>query len=207
MDIHCLPADVWKLITDKLSLRDIIALMGTAQKIRNVICNEWTGVSGDGVSCLVKLQTMSSLVKFVERIRPSFPTTFKWNIKLCKIDVTSVKEDVMLALGDVHSLELTRCTGVTDVSMVGNVHKLVLTKCTGVTDVSALGSVHSLYLFECTGVKDVSALGRVHKLHLDKCTGVTDVSMLGRVHKLILRRCIDITDVSMLDNVRFHIRL
>ena len=41
-------------------------------------------------------------------------------------------------LGNVHGLDLTYCTGISDVSMLGNVHELNLDRCTGITDVSML---------------------------------------------------------------------
>ena len=77
------------------------------------------------------------------------------------------------ALGNVHTLDLSGCTGITDVCALGNVHDLDLTECTGITDVSALGNVHTLNLGECTGITDVSALGNVHTLYLNYCTGIT----------------------------------
>ena len=42
-------------------------------------------------------------------------------------------------LGSIHTLELTGCTGVVDVSKLGAVHTLVLSGCSAVTDISALG--------------------------------------------------------------------
>ena len=42
-------------------------------------------------------------------------------------------------------------------NIVGNVHTLYLNGCTGITDVSALGNVHTLNLEGCTGITDVSA--------------------------------------------------
>ena len=43
-----------------------------------------------------------------------------------------------------HSLNLSGCVGVVDVSALGGVHSLNLSGCVGVVDVSALGGVHSL---------------------------------------------------------------
>ena len=58
------------------------------------------------------------------------------------------------------------CDGVTDVSALCGVHTLNLSGCQGVTDVSSLWvDVHTLNLtMGVTGVTDVSALGGVHTL-------------------------------------------
>ena len=45
------------------------------------------------------------------------------------------------------------------VSALGNVRKLNLSGCTGITDVSALGDVEYLDLSFCREIKDVSTLG------------------------------------------------
>ena len=42
----------------------------------------------------------------------------------------------MSSLGNVHTLYLLRCHGITDVSGLGNVHTLNLSGCEGITDVS-----------------------------------------------------------------------
>ena len=63
-------------------------------------------------------------------------------------------------------------------------HTLRLSNCTGVTDVSALAgcaSLHTLDLSSCHEVKDVSALARcasLHTLNLSFCSRVTEVSAL-----------------------------
>ena len=49
-----------------------------------------------------------------------------------------------------------------DVSMLGNVHTLHLSRCTGIIDVSMLGNVHTLDLVGCSGIADFSMLGNVH---------------------------------------------
>ncbi len=105
------------------------------------------------------------------------------------------------ALSNVHTLNLSWCRGITDVSALSNVHTLDLSWCRGVKDVSALGNVHTLYLSWCRGITDVSALGNVHTLDLSCCSGITDVSALGHVHTLYLSGCRGITDVSALGHV------
>ena len=102
-------------------------------------------------------------------------------------------------IGRVYTLDLS-LIGVTDVSALGGLHTLYLSLCNRVTNVSALGRLHTLDL-SCTGVTDVSALGGLHTLNLTGCTGVTDVSALGKLHTLNLRGT-SVTDISMLQNVK-----
>ena len=99
----------------------------------------------------------------------------------------------------VHTLDLSYTT-VSDVSMLGKVHTLNLSNCYKVTDVSALGNVHTLDL-SGTKVSDVSALKNVRELNLFGCYNVTNVSTLGNVRKLILRDT-NVINVSMLGNVQ-----
>ena len=89
---------------------------------------------------------------------------------------------------ELHTLRLSMCTGVTDVSaLVGcaSLHTLDLSHCYEVRDVSPLAgcaSLHTLVLSYCPGVTDVSALAgcaSLHTLNLSSCDGVTDVSALA----------------------------
>ncbi len=99
------------------------------------------------------------------------------------------------------SLNLTRCSTITDVGALGGVHTLDLSGCGKITDVSALGGVHTLDLRRCSNIIDVSALGGVHSLYLSYCEKITDVSAIGGVHTLILYNCSNIIDVSALGGV------
>ena len=47
------------------------------------------------------------------------------------------------------NLHFRDCDKITDVSALGNVHTLDLSRCDKVTDVSALGNVHTLTLSHC----------------------------------------------------------
>ena len=148
-------------------------------------------------------------------------TRCRWRVRFFYPSITTLPRRLLELIGCVHALDLTGCTGITnvsalggvhtlnlshrtgiiDVSALGGVHTLNLFGCTGITDVSALGGVHTLFLYGCTGITDVSALGGVHTLYLDGCTGITDVSALGGVHTLNLSYCTGITDVSALGGV------
>jgi hypothetical protein len=92
-------------------------------------------------------------------------------------------------LGQVHTLNLSYCGRLTDVSALGHVHALNLSYCGQLTDVSALGCVHTLNLSYCGRLTDVSALGHVHTLYLSGCHQLTDVSALSHVHNLYLSGC------------------
>ena len=70
----------------------------------------------------------------------------------------------MSSLGNVHTLNLTDCKGITDVSSLGNVHILDLSGCERITDVSSLRNVHTLYLSEFEGISDMGSLGNVNEV-------------------------------------------
>jgi hypothetical protein len=53
----------------------------------------------------------------------------------------------------VHTLDLSRCKHITDVSALGGVQVLDISRCFGVTDVSALGKVRTLNLEGCNQIK------------------------------------------------------
>ena len=96
----------------------------------------------------------------------SVPYYYEYNELLdydCKYDEFS-KNDVLKLIFDklqnVHTLNLSYCTGITDVSALGKVENLNLSFCYRITDVSALGKVKNLHLLYCTSITDVSALGK-----------------------------------------------
>jgi hypothetical protein len=76
-----------------------------------------------------------------------------------------------------------------------------VSRCSGIVDVSALGGVHTLDLHGCWGVLDVSALGHVHDLDLNSCDNLVDVSALGGVHTLNISHCRHVVDITALVNV------
>ncbi|KAH8607555.1 putative leucine rich repeat protein (LRRP) [Trypanosoma vivax] len=79
------------------------------------------------------------------------------------------------------TLDLSHCTGITDVSPLSelsSLRTLDLSHCTGITDVSPLSKLSSLRTFDlshCTGITDVSPLSTLsglEVLNLSGCTGV-----------------------------------
>ena len=77
----------------------------------------------------------------------------------------------------------TSCTSRSEsgVTRVGSVHTLNLSKCKNIKDVSALGSVLKLDLSDCQNIIDVSALGSVHELNLHGCKKIKDIGNLFAV--------------------------
>ncbi len=55
----------------------------------------------------------------------------------------------------VHTLDLSYCQNITDVSMFGNCHTLDLRYCHKIKDIRALGNVYSLNISGCN-ITDVS---------------------------------------------------
>lgn len=108
------------------------------------------------------------------------------------------------AFAGVHTLILTGCLQINDVSMLGHIHTLNLAGCYCVTDVSMLGNVHTLNLTSCYRLSDVSMLGGVHTLDLTDCTAITDISALDSVHTLTLTGCKNVTvgPAALLDIAR-----
>ena len=80
------------------------------------------------------------------------------------------------------SLNLSKHSDITDVSVLKGVHKLNLSHCDNITDVSMLGGVHDLNLSHCSNITDVSMLGNIHTLNVSHCDNITDVSMLGGLY-------------------------
>jgi len=84
------------------------------------------------------------------------------------------------SLGNVHTLDLSFCTKIKDVSMLSectNLHTLILWDCHGIVDVSTFRkcpNLHTLELWNCTGIKDVSALSM--------CQSLRNIELIGCVH-------------------------
>ena len=89
--------------------------------------------------------------------------------------------------------------------LLNMVHTLDLSNCQKITNVSALGNVHTLHLSFCKKITDVSALGNVQKFPItgirDSCEPEGDFVDSKKLHTLNLSGCYQITDVSALDNV------
>ena len=100
-----------------------------------------------------------------------------------------------------HTLDMSRCTGITNVSALAGIHTLYMSWCTGITDVSALAGIHTLDMYGCTRITDVSALAGIHTLYMYGCIRVTVVSALAGIHTLNISDCAGITDVSALAGI------
>lgn len=107
-------------------------------------------------------------------------------------------------------LDLSDCTGMTDlgpVSTLTALESLYLVGCTGVMDLGPIGSLNRLRRLKMNGCKGVTNLGpistlnRLENLHLSDCTGVTDLGPIEKLTGLIwlfLENCTGVTDLGPL---------
>jgi hypothetical protein len=66
-----------------------------------------------------------------------------------------IRDADIMCLKNIHSLNLTRCRGVTDVNALENVHKLNLALCENVKRVNQLENCRYLNLYGCLGIIDI----------------------------------------------------
>jgi hypothetical protein len=99
-----------------------------------------------------------------------------------------------------HTVEISYCISLVDVSSFSHVHTLMLSDCPNVVDVSQLGKIRHLCLSSCSGITDVSALGKVYDLHLYHCNGILDISCLKHNRKVSMDDNRSIQDYSSLKN-------
>ena len=78
---------------------------------------------------------------------------------------------------------LARCANT-----LRHLHTLEISGCTGITDVSALAGIHTLYMRGCTGITDIRALAGIHALYMSGCADITDVSALVGIRVLYITR-------------------
>lgn len=111
----------------------------------------------------------------------------------------SIILDINNILNDCHSLNLSRCAYVSDVSKLNNLYSLNLSSCRNITDVSMLGRgrIHKLNLKGCRGINDFSHLGSIHYLDLS-FTNIRNTEGLGNVDTLILVNCENLSDITSL---------
>ena len=90
------------------------------------------------------------------------------------------------ALGNLHTLDISSCNFVTDVSALAGIHTLNMSWCTDVANVSSLAGIRILYMSRCNAVRDVSALAGIRELDMRGCTAVQDVSALAGIRTLYI---------------------
>ncbi|KAH8607483.1 putative leucine rich repeat protein (LRRP) [Trypanosoma vivax] len=134
-------------------------------------------------------------------------------LRLSRLDISDNMMRELVRNECLRTLDLSHCTGITDVSplsVLSSLRTLGLSHCTGITDVSPLSelsSLRTLGLSHCTGITDVSplsVLSSLRMLDLSHCTGITDVSPLSELSSLRtldLSHCTGITDVSPLSEL------
>jgi hypothetical protein len=165
---NVLPDEIIYMISEKLeSTRDLVAFSLCSKRL-NFICRD-ANYKNDVFDIDKDENIISKVIGFNKNI----------NLKL---DLSySNFENIPTIVNNIHTLNLTRCEKITDVSALGNVHTLNLSYCNNIKDVSALGKVRNLDLSACYSIYDVSALGKVYDLNLSWCDKLKDVSMLGNV--------------------------
>jgi hypothetical protein len=89
-------------------------------------------------------------------------------------------EFVNASVLDVHALDVSRCN-IADVRPFRGLHSLNLSQCKSVIDVSSLSQVVDLNLSYCKNISDFRALSGLHKLNLQHCYNLTDVRALGEL--------------------------
>ena len=155
-----------------------------------ILINDFNGLASSRAVCngfrnlvsSIKIKPNVSKEKIIKLIEKN-----QNHLKSLDLSNTNVDNDFLNTLANsksLHTLDLTGCYRVTDVSALGkceSLHTLDLTGCYRVTNVSALAgcaSLHTLNLSYCRGVTDVSALAGCASLHtLDlRHSGVTGVS-------------------------------
>jgi hypothetical protein len=186
-----IPDSLWRAITDFLAnYRELAA----AREVNSQLYRAVRGLKRHPVLRDVAVPETLSL----EAWRAQYPEAMECNIR-GRLDVTDVS---CLTSGGqtIHTLIMSDCWNVTDVSALSGIHTLDMGDCNRVTDVSALAGIHWLNMSGCNRVTDVSALAGIHTLYMGFCTGITDVSCLtsgGRtIHMLNMNFCRGITDLS-----------
>ncbi len=121
----------------------------------------------------------------VKKIYADYNDQVKKGQVLLELEDELFKAQIAASLGNVHTLNLSYCINIKDVSMLSRVHTLNLTCCV-ISDVSALGNVYNLNLSHCRNITDVSTLGNVHNLNVEGCYNITNLSSIRNVNTLDL---------------------
>ena len=172
-------------------LNAIANLTKISKKVKKIISDIDFKIYDD---CLGPL-TISFKIKKTKKIIKEFPN-FNWHLTLNegqRYNYRPYDTKNILSLGDIHTLDLS-LSSIWDVSEFSNIniHTLYLSYCRRIKDVSNLGNLHTLDLSNCDQISDVSNLGNLHTLILKGCYKLEDVSMLGNLNTLNIRGCINI---------------
>jgi hypothetical protein len=157
MSFSQLPDELIFMICEKLvKVRDLVALSSSSKRL-NFICKD--------------VNYYDKNVYDIKRSEKSLELASNFN-KSIKIKFNSSKNNTISYfpnIWNIHTLNLSCCKLLSDVSKLGKVHTLNLSYCDGVTDVSKLVNVHILNLSGCENITDVSMLGKVKHLNLSDC--------------------------------------
>jgi len=132
-------------------------------------------------------------------------------LKLTGYDnLKGINSTVAIKCVSLHTLDLSGCKALTDISALGgcgSLHKLDLSGCKALTDISALGgcgSLHTLNLSSCRNLSNITGLGgcgSLYTLYLSFCRKlrkITGLSGCGSLHTLNLNHCHALDNISEL---------
>ena len=119
-----------------------------------------------------------------------------YHLDLSHTSITSVN-----ALTNVHTLNLSNCTGITDVSALTGVHNVNLSGCTSLASLKGLENAHTVDISGCILIDNVQALQSASHITMDNCVLIRRVNILANAHTIIMRRCHSVTSISALQNV------
>jgi hypothetical protein len=127
------------------------------------------------------------------------------NIKILDLrDCRGLKSLKGLGKSTQHTVYVSYCLGIRDVSMLQSVQKLSLDFCQNIKNISTLIKIPYLSLRGCNKIRDFTNLGKFQKyLNLTGCQYLQnkDLNNFSNIPELIFSYCPLITDVSMLTNV------
>lgn len=115
----------------------------------------------------------------------------------------NLPNDIISILQSLHTVEISKCQHLTDVSSLNNIHHLRINYCQGITDVSTLRNVYFLNLFGCHGITSIFSLNDTHRLGIHKCKRITSIYNLPRVKYVVINKCHRLDDVSGLANKKY----
>ena len=160
-----LPSDLLQLIVDEVfsCFEDIFAAAVTHKTLKELSRTAYLREATAYMlkSCSTSIEGLSVIMTMFPHIPFGYSITREGNRTFTPAELE--------VLGTAHTLNLSHCSAVSDVSGLGGVHTLNLAWCSAITNVSGLGGVHTLNISYCHGITDVSALGGVHTLDLSHC--------------------------------------
>lgn len=156
-----IPADVLLnlILETKLDARDIIAFSSTCKLAYQLI--------HDKDHCF-RIHPNHKPMNI--RAPPKSPANTDIDVQVSprRLNVTTIQKWQIFNLS-IHSVHISNCSELRDVSVFGDVYHLALFNCNNFTNISGLRKVHHLLLYKCNGVTDMSSLSNVKYLQIYGC--------------------------------------